>query len=85
MSTAAPITRKKMSAFQQAMLSFYWFATNAHWTAIMMVLMPSQVKSAVGGDIKGSMLGLALGIGSCDEVQSRSGMVLQIFEAAKSA
>ena len=64
MSTAAPITRKKMSAFQQAMLSFYWFATNAHWTAIMMVLMPSQVKSAVGGDIKGSMLGLALGIGA---------------------
>ena len=43
-----PPTRKKMSAFQQAILSFYWFATNAHWTAIMLVLMPSQVKSAVG-------------------------------------
>jgi MFS family permease len=67
MSTApsnAPTPRKKMSPFQQAILSFYWFATNAHWTAIMMVLMPSQVKSAVGGDVKGSMLGLALGAGA---------------------
>jgi MFS family permease len=64
MSSAAPIVRKKMSGFQQALLSFYWFATNAHWTAIMMVLMPSQVKSAVGGDVKGSMLGLALGVGA---------------------
>jgi MFS family permease len=65
MSVAAAIAvPKKMSTFEQALLSFYWFATNAHWTAIMMVLMPSQVKSAVGGDIKGSMLGLALGAGA---------------------
>lgn len=57
-------SKKRMSPRQQALLSFYWFATNAHWSAIMMVLMPSQIKSAVGADIKGSMLGLALGAGA---------------------
>ena len=64
MASEAPNAPKKMSALRQALLSFYWFATNAHWAAIMIVLMPSQVKSAVGGDVKGSMLGLALGAGA---------------------
>jgi MFS family permease len=63
-SAASPNARKKMSPFQQAVLSFYWFASNAHWTAILLVLMPSQVKSAVGGDVKGTMLGAALAAGA---------------------
>lgn len=57
-------TRPRMSAFQQALLSFYWFATNVHWTAILLVTMPSQIKDVVGNDVKGSMLGLALGAGA---------------------
>jgi MFS family permease len=63
-SSPIPPTRQRMSAFRQAMLSFFWFATNAHWTAILLVTMPSQIKSAVGNDVKGSALGLALGIGA---------------------
>jgi MFS family permease len=57
-------TRPRMSTLQQALLSFYWFATNVHWTAILLVTMPSQIKSVVGNDVKGSMLGLALGAGA---------------------
>jgi MFS family permease len=63
-SSPIPPTRQRMSTFRQAMLSFFWFATNAHWTAILLVTMPSQIKSAVGNDVKGSALGLALGIGA---------------------
>jgi MFS family permease len=58
------IVRKPLSTMKQALLSFFWFATNAHWSAIMMVLMPSQIKAAVGNDLKGTYLGLALGAGA---------------------
>ena len=53
--------RRRMSTLEQALLSFFWLATNVHWTAILLVTMPSQIKSAVGNDLKGSALGLALG------------------------
>jgi MFS family permease len=57
-------TRKRMSTLQQALLSFFWLAVNVHWSAILIVTMPSQIKSAVGNDTKGTALGLALGIGA---------------------
>lgn len=63
-SISTPLARPRLSTFQQAIISFFWFATNAHWTAILLVTMPSQIKSAVGNDVKGSALGLALGIGA---------------------
>jgi Na+/melibiose symporter-like transporter len=34
------------------------------WAAILIILMPSQIKSAVGDATKGSVLGLALGAGA---------------------
>ena len=34
-AAAAPSARPRMNAWQQAALSLYWFATNAHWTAIL--------------------------------------------------
>jgi MFS family permease len=46
------------------MLSFYWFAINVQWSAVLIVLMPSQIKMAVGNDDKGSALGIALAIGA---------------------
>ena len=58
------VTRPRLSSVQQALLSFFWFAINVHWTAILMVTMPSQIKSAVGNDTKGSILGLALAVGA---------------------
>jgi MFS family permease len=61
---AASIKRPHLSTFKQALLSFFWFATNAHWSAILMVTMPSQIQSAVGNDIKGSALGMTLAMGA---------------------
>lgn len=60
----APVTRPRLSQTRQALLSFFWLATNVQWSAILIVTMPSQIKAAVGNDTKGSVLGLALGIGA---------------------
>jgi MFS family permease len=56
--------RPPMSTFRQILLSFFWFSTNMMWAAILIILMPSQIKSAVGDASKGSVLGLALGAGA---------------------
>jgi MFS family permease len=53
-----------LSTFRQLLLSFYWFSTNMMWAAILIILMPSQIKSAVGDNAKGTALGLALGAGA---------------------
>jgi len=62
--SAAAIARPRMTTFQQAMLSFFWLATNVLWTAVLLVTMPSQIKAAVGDATKGSALGLALAAGA---------------------
>jgi MFS family permease len=59
-----PAAKARMSTLRQALLSFFWLATNVHWSAILIVLMPSQIKAAVGNDSKGTALGIALGIGA---------------------
>ncbi len=64
MTSASISARPPMSTFRQILLSFFWFATNVHWTAILLVTMPSQIKAAVGNDAKGSALGLVLGAGA---------------------
>lgn len=56
--------RPRMSTFRQLLLSFYWLSTNMMWAAILIITMPSQIKSAVGDATKGSALGLALGAGA---------------------
>ena len=56
--------RPRMSTARQLLLSFFWFSTNVMWAAILIILMPSQIKSAVGDATKGSILGLALGAGA---------------------
>jgi len=61
---AESVSRPRLTVFQQAMLSFFWLATNVQWTAILLVTMPSQIKSAVGDATKGSALGLALAAGA---------------------
>jgi MFS family permease len=56
--------RPRMSTMQQALLSFFWLATNVQWGVILIVTMPSQIKAAVGDSTKGVALGVALGIGA---------------------
>ena len=53
----APFGRPRLSTLQQAMLSLYWFANGAHWSAILIVLAPTQVLDIVGDATKGETLG----------------------------
>jgi MFS family permease len=62
--SSKPLVRPRLSTSRQALLSFFWLATNAQWAAILIVTMPSQIKSAVGSDVKGTALGLTLGLGA---------------------
>ncbi len=67
MESSLPATssgRPRLSTSRQALLSFFWLATNAQWAAILIVTMPSQIKAAVGNDTKGTALGIALGLGA---------------------
>lgn len=53
-----------MSHFRQAMLSFYWFATSAHWTAIFLVTLPKQALLIGGEEAKGQTLGIVTLVGA---------------------
>lgn len=59
-----PQERRRLSAFQQAMLSLYWFSTNLHWTAILIIALPSQAAFIAGDEFKGRGLGLILAVGA---------------------
>ncbi len=61
-TTALP--RKRLSAFQQAMLSLYWFSTSLHWSAILIITLPSQAAFIAGDEFKGRGLGLILAVGA---------------------
>ncbi len=64
-TTQPPIAYKpRLSSFRQATLSFYWFATNAHWGAILLVLLPTQAFLLGGDEFKGRTLGVILTIGA---------------------
>lgn len=63
-AVAAPIERPHMSTWRQAALSLYWFATNAHWTAILITLLPLQAELIGGAEFKGTTLGQILSIGA---------------------
>src|SRR6266498_624465 len=57
-------SQPRMSHFRQALLSLYWFGTNAHWSAILLIALPKQA-FLIGGDaVKGRTLGTILLIGA---------------------
>src|SRR5512142_1531749 len=56
--------RRRLSTFQQAMLSLYWFSTSLHWSAILIITLPSQAALIAGDEFKGRGLGLILAIGA---------------------
>jgi len=45
-------------------LSLFWFATSAHWTAILLILLPTQALLVGGNDFKGRTLGLVILFGA---------------------
>ena len=63
-TTASLAPRPRLSHFRQAMLSLFWFATNAHWAAILITTLPNQSLMMGGDRIKGETLGTVLAIGA---------------------
>ncbi len=63
-AVAMPIPRARLSTFQQAMLSLYWFSTSLHWAAILIITLPSQAAFIAGDEFKGRGLGLILAVGA---------------------
>ncbi|HEX7587370.1 MAG TPA: MFS transporter [Anaerolineae bacterium] len=61
---ATRATRRRLSTFQQAMLSLYWFSTSLHWAAILIITLPSQAALIAGDEFKGRGLGLILAVGA---------------------
>ena len=61
---AVAMPRARLSTFQQAMLSLYWFSTSLHWAAILIITLPSQAALIAGDEFKGRGLGLILAVGA---------------------
>ncbi len=62
--SASPIVRRRLSVFEQIMLSVYWFAESMHWTVILVITLQSQMLYIAGNDFKGRAIGLTLAIGA---------------------
>lgn len=61
---SSAVVQPRMSHFQQAMLSLYWFGSSAHWAAILLITLPKQALLIGGDAIKGQTLGIVLLIGA---------------------
>jgi Na+/melibiose symporter-like transporter len=59
-ATTFPSPRPRLSHFRLALMSLYWFATNVHWGAILIITLPAQANIIGGGDAKGGTLGSVL-------------------------
>jgi len=54
----------RLTTWQQIAISLYWFSTSAHWTAILIILLPKQAL-AIGADAsKGTTLSTIVLIGA---------------------
>jgi MFS family permease len=56
-------SRPRMTSAQQFALSAYWFATNLLWGALLMIIIPAQMRQ-VAPARHAEMLGLLLGLGA---------------------
>ena len=63
-ATSSAGARPRLSHFRQATLSMYWFGTNVHWAAILLIALPRQAFIIGGDQVKGQTLGLVLLIGA---------------------
>lgn len=61
MTAATSLTpRPRLSHVKLALMSLYWFATNVHWGAILIITLPAQANIIGGGSAKGGTLGYVL-------------------------
>src|SRR5919197_4459898 len=45
-------------------LSAFWFAVNAHWGALLIIVLPNQVRTIVGDASKEAVLGFLIAVGA---------------------
>jgi MFS family permease len=64
MMATTVLPTKRLSTLQQLYLSAFWFSTNLLWGAILLVLVQSQVAVLVPEALKGTGVGVVVGIGS---------------------
>ena len=62
--TANLADRPRMSTFNQATLSLYWFGTSVLWTVVLITTLPSQALLIGGDSVKGLTLGVVLFVGA---------------------
>src|SRR5262245_60242356 len=60
LAPAVSASRPRMSTWRQASLSLYWFATNAHWSALLITVLPLQARQIGGAEFQGRTLGTIL-------------------------
>ena len=60
---AIPASNQRLSIFKQLILSTQWFATNLHWGALLLIIIPSQT-GKIAPERKAEAQGFILGIGA---------------------
>ncbi len=61
---AAAAARPRLTTFNLAMLSLFWFGVGMHWTVILITNLPAQANLIGGEAVKGQTLGLVLLVGA---------------------
>lgn len=56
--------KPRLSTIQNIYLSFYWFASNVQWTALIIIVVPREVLYLVGKNHSASVLSILVIIGS---------------------
>src|SRR5436305_709494 len=56
-------TKRHLRLGELVAISAYWFGTNVHWTALLLILLPAQV-ALMAKENQASALGLVIGAGA---------------------
>lgn len=59
----SPYGNRPLTLREHLTISGYWFATNFHWGALLLILLPGDM-SVLAGEHKAQMLGLVTGLGA---------------------
>ena len=59
----SPYGNRPLKLLEHLTISGFWFATNFHWGALLLILLPGDIK-LLAGEHKAQMLGLITGIGA---------------------
>ena len=62
-SFVSPYGNRPLTFVEHVIISSFWFATNFHWGALLLILLPGDMK-LLAGHHKAQMLGLVTGVGA---------------------